>query len=116
MNPLKEKSYNFARETAKICLVIQGSKREYILSKQLLRSATSIGANVEEALGGESERDFFHKISISYKEARETHYWLRLHSDLGLIEKKDFLCLIGLNEELLKILGSIRATIRKKRN
>ncbi len=52
-------------------------KREFILSKQIVRSGTSIGANIEEAIGGQSDRDFLSKMSIAYKEARETHYWLR---------------------------------------
>ncbi|MBN8601026.1 MAG: four helix bundle protein [Planctomycetes bacterium] len=56
-------------------------RREYVLSKQLLRAGTSIGANVEEAIGGQSSKDFFAKLSVAYKEARETHYWIRLLTD-----------------------------------
>jgi four helix bundle protein len=60
-------------------------KKEFILSKQLLRSGTSIGANIEEAIGGQSRKDFFAKLSISYKEARETHYWIRLLTDMNYL-------------------------------
>ena len=56
-------------------------RREYVLSKQLLRAGTSIGANVEEAIGGQSSKDFYSKLSVAYKEARETHYWIRLLTD-----------------------------------
>ncbi len=60
-------------------------KKEFVLSKQILRSGTSTGANTEEAIGGQSEKDFFAKLSITYKEARETRYWLRMLQDLGYI-------------------------------
>ncbi|MBT8272185.1 MAG: four helix bundle protein [Bacteroidia bacterium] len=66
------------------------SKNEFVLSKQLLKSGTSIGANVEEAIGGISKRDFRAKMSISYKEARETHYWLRLLKDTDYISQNEF--------------------------
>jgi len=84
------------------------------LSKQLLRSGTSIGANVEEAIGGQSEKDFFSKISISYKEARETHYWIRLLKDSGYIPEKQSISLLQDCEELQKIIGAIQRTIRSR--
>lgn len=77
-NVAQEKSYAFAMRVVDVCRHLVNEKKEYVLSKQLLRSGTSIGANVEEAIGGQSGRDFFAKLSISYKEARETKYWLRL--------------------------------------
>ena len=64
-------------------------KKEYVLSKQLLRAGTSVGANIEEAIGGQSEKDFFAKLTIAYKEARETHYWLRLLTDTEFITKEE---------------------------
>lgn len=63
-------------------------KKEYILSKQLLQSGTSIGANGEEAIGGQSDKDFYAKLNIAYKEACETHYWLRLESVHGTVSKQ----------------------------
>ncbi len=89
-------------------------KKEFVLSKQLLRSGTSIGANVEEANGGQSEKDFFAKISISYKEARETRYWIRLLTDSGYIAETQSDSLLNDCEELLKIIGAIQRTIRNR--
>ena len=113
-NPLRDKSYAFALKAIKLCYLIQHESKEYVLSKQFLKSATSIGANVEEAIGGQSEKDFLHKISIAYKEARETHYWLRLLIDSGIINKKENLSLISDVEELLRIIGSIQKTLKSK--
>lgn len=76
-NIIKIKSYQFALNCINIYKDLNNNKREYILSKQFLRSATSIGANIEEGLAGQSKRDFIAKFQISYKEAKETHYWLR---------------------------------------
>lgn len=73
-NILQDKSYDFALRIIKMYQYLCTEKQEFVLSKQLVRSGTSIGANVEEAIGGQSGKDFFAKISISYKEARETHY------------------------------------------
>ena len=90
------------------------NKKEYILSKQILRSGTSIGANIEEAIGGQSTKDFLHKLSISYKEARETHYWLRLLRDSTYISKEESIVLIEKCEELLRIIGSIQKTTKAR--
>lgn len=87
-------------------------KKEFVLSKQLLRSGTSIGANVEEAIGGQSRKDFFAKLTISYKEARESHYWIRLLRDTDYINQSEADELIKDVEEILKIIGSIQRTIR----
>jgi len=80
-NTAQIKSYEFSLRIVKLYQHLSSQKREFVLSKQLLRSGTSIGANVEEAIGGCSRKDFLHKITISYKEARETSYWLRLLHD-----------------------------------
>jgi four helix bundle protein len=77
-NVIQQKSFAFAIRVVNIYRFLVEEKQEYTLSKQLVRSGTSIGANVEEALGGVSDKDFLHKLSIAYKEARETIYWLRL--------------------------------------
>ena len=108
-NPLKEKSYAFALKIARIVTQIQLEEKEYVLSKQLLRAGTSIGANVEEALAGQSKRDFTAKMSISSKEARETKYWLRLlkQSELTSIDVNSLILDI---DELIRILTSIFKT------
>ena len=82
-NVIQEKSYKFALSIIELYqrLVL---KKEFIISKQILKSGTSIGANVEEALGAQSKKDFINKISIAYKESRETNYWLRLLRDSSL--------------------------------
>ena len=84
-NPIKEKSFAFALKIIKLCQQLQ-DQHEYVISKQLLRSGTSIGANIEEATAAESRADFIHKMKIAMKEARETHYWLRLIDQSALIE------------------------------
>ena len=84
------------------------------MSKQLLRSGTSIGANIEEAIGGQSDKDFFAKLTIAYKEARETHYWIRLLTDTNYISKQENESLLFAVDELLKIIGSIQKTLRSK--
>lgn len=76
-NLIVDKTFNFSVEIIKLFKALQ-NEREFIVSKQLLRSATSIGANVEEAMAAQSRKDFINKLSIASKEARETKYWLRL--------------------------------------
>ncbi len=80
-NALKELSYNFALRIIKLSRFLREEKKEYILSKQIVRSGTSIGANIEEASGAQSQKDFIAKLHVSLKEAKETHYWLRLLRD-----------------------------------
>ena len=77
-NPVEEKSFHFAVRIIKLCKYLQENKKEYILSKQLLRSGTSIGANIMESQQAQSRADFISKLSIALKEAVETNYWLRL--------------------------------------
>lgn len=113
-NVVQEKSYAFALRIVKLYRWLCDEKNEYVLSKQLLRSGTSIGANVEEAIGGQSEKDFAAKLMIAYKEARETHYWLRLMRDSELIDQPTFESIINDCEELLKLLGSITKTMKDK--
>jgi len=106
---VKQKSYEFALQIIKLCTQLR-SDRHYEISSQLLRSGTSIGANVEEALAGQSRKDFSAKMSIASKEARETNYWLRLIKDAGIVDGQEAGKLIGLSEELIKILTSIVKT------
>lgn len=111
-NVVQEKSYAFAVKVVKVCKELMENNKEYVLSKQLLRSGTSIGANVEEAIGGQSKKDFFAKLTISYKEARESHYWIRLLHDTNYLDVDTKTELINDCEELLRIIGSIQKTIR----
>lgn len=111
-NLIQDKSFQFSLSIIKLYQELI-KEHEYIVSKQLLRSATSIGANVEEAIAGQSKKDFLSKLSISLKEARETGYWLRLlaQSDLTQIDvssyQKDIL-------EIINILSSIVKTTRSR--
>jgi four helix bundle protein len=106
---VKQKSYEFALQIIKVCAKLRND-RNYEISSQLLRAGTSIGANVEEALAGQSRKDFFAKMSIASKEARETNYWLRLIKDTELFDKQQLQKLISESEELVKILTSIVKT------
>jgi len=113
-NVIQKKSYAFAIKIVRICQYLMEDKKEYVLSKQLLRSGTSIGANTEEAIGGQSDKDFFTKFNIVYKEARETHYWLRLLRDTDVLSKEKAGLLLIDCEEILKIVGSIIKTLKSK--
>ena len=115
-SPIQTKSYAFSLEIVKVYRILQ-SKNEYILAKQVLKSGTSsIGANVEEAVGAQSRKDFYMKITIAYKEAKETNYWLRLLRDCDYIRPKESLKLIADVQELLKLLTAIRKTVRRNQS
>jgi four helix bundle protein len=90
------------------------NRKEYVLSKQILRSGTSIGANVHEAIAAETKKDFVHKLSIALKEARETMYWLSLLKDSSYIELDIFSDLNYKCDELIKILNSIILTTKNR--
>ncbi len=105
-----ERTFSFALDIVKLCKRLnQKPGVEKILSLQLLRSGTSIGANVEEAQAAQSKADFASKMSIALKEARETHYWLRLIRNSGSAETETFASLIKEAGELGKVLGAIIA-------
>lgn len=112
-NIIVEKSYSFSLEIVNLYRELIQTSKEYNLSSQLLRSATSIGANIEEALGGSSKKDFISKIQISYREARESKYWLRLLRDSKFIDIEIANKLISDVEEIIRILSSIRITAMK---
>ncbi len=88
MGLLRQKSYDFAIRIVKLCRYLTNEQKEFVLSKQVLRSGTSIGAMVREAEFGQSKADFINKLSIALKEANETEYWLSLLLDTDLIEQK----------------------------
>ncbi len=77
-NVIQTKSFNFAIRIVNLYKFLQKEKKEFVMSKQLLRSGTSIGANIEEAIGSHSNKDFLFKFNIAYKEARESRYWIKL--------------------------------------
>ncbi|HEX8734048.1 MAG TPA: four helix bundle protein [Pyrinomonadaceae bacterium] len=111
---LLEKSYNFALRMIKLFKFLADEKQEYVLSKQLLRSGTSIGANIEEANQAQSKADFIHKLSIANKEAFETNYWLRLLRDSDILTEKQAESLISDCEELQKLLTASIKTSKNK--
>ena len=112
-NPIQDKSYRFAVRVVKMVQHLQGQHREYVLSKQVLRSGTGIGANIEEALAGQSRPDFAAKMAIASKEARETHYWLRLLRDTGYLSTDAADSLEKDCSELKKMLTSIVKTTQE---
>lgn len=112
-NIIIEKSYAFALRIVGLYKFLIG-KKEFVLSKQILRRGTSIGANIHEAIASESKRDFIHKLSIAAKEARETSYWLNLLKDGKFVSLEEFTKLYGLCNELNKILTSIILTTKER--
>ena len=113
-NVVVDKSYAFSLKIIRIYKRLAQVRREYVLSKQVLRSGTSIGANVEEAVGAQSTKDFVSKLAIAYKEARETHYWLRLLRDSDYLTREEAAPLIQDCEELVRIIGSIGKTMKSR--
>jgi len=106
-NIIQAKSFQFVIEVVEIYKLLVKTKKEFTLSKQLLRSGTSIGANIEEAIGGQSKKDFIAKLSISYKEARESLYWIRLLEATDYLDEKQAKELGEKANELCRILSSI---------
>jgi four helix bundle protein len=105
---LPDRTFAFAERIVRLCLALEGENTiAAVLVKQLLRSGTSIGANVEEAQSSESKRDFVHKYSIAAKEARETHYWLRLLAKTEVIPPSRLEPLTAEANELIAILTAI---------
>lgn len=111
-NIVQEKSFAFAVDIVKTSRRLQLDQREWVLSKQLIRSGTSIGANIEEAIAAQSKKDFLSKMSIALKEARETHYWIRLIAESGLANSPELTTLLKQCRELMNLLSSITLTTR----
>ena len=113
-NVIAYKTFGLAVRIVRLCKFLRETKQEYVLTKQLLRSGTSIGANVEEAIGGISRADFSAKISIAYKEARETSYWLKLLHATDYLSEESFHSILNDSEEVCRILRAILNTTRIK--
>lgn len=111
-NAVFEKAYKLAINIVDLYKALISEKKEYVLSKQILKSGTSLGANIAEANGGISKADFSAKISIAYKETLETKYWLSLLKDTGFITEDVFGKMYSDSDEIAKILFSILKTTR----
>ncbi len=106
-NIVQNKSFDFALEIVRLVKVLQGDYKEYILSKQLLRSGTAIGALIREAEHAESKKDFVHKMNIALKEANETRYWLDILFKTDFIPERQYETLNDEVTQLIKLLASI---------
>ncbi len=111
-NIVLDKSYLFALRIVRLYTYLRSERKEYHLSAQIVKSGTSIGANIEEALGGSSRKDFKAKLDIAYKEARETGYWIRLLRDSKILDSKLANSLYKDCEELIKLLTAIINTLK----
>ena len=112
-NAILEKSKALAVRMVRLYKHLSEEKQEYVLSKQALRSGTSIGANVREAVQGQSRKDFLAKMSIALKEATETEYWLELLSETGYLTKEEFESIYEEAGEVARLLTSIVKTLRE---
>ena len=112
-NLIENKSKKFAIRIVRLYQFLCEEKKEYVLSKQILRSGTSIGANVKEAIKGQSKADFISKMSISLKEASETEYWLEILHETNYLSEEQFNGVYMDCKELLKILTSIIKTSKR---
>jgi four helix bundle protein len=115
-NVVREKSFGFAIRVVNLYKVLSGERKEFVISKQLLRSGTSVGANIREALNAESTADFIHKLAIAQKECDETCYWLELLHKTEFIRESEFNSMYGDASELLKIIRSIILSSKKRNN
>jgi len=113
-NAIEIKSKEFAIRVVRLARYLIQEKREFILSRQLLRSGTSIGANVKEALRGQSKADFISKMNIALKESEETEYWLEILHEADYLTDIEFESIFQNNKEILRILMSIVKTSRKE--
>ena len=113
-NVIKTKSFLFAVRIVNLSKILSRDHGEYVISKQLLRSGTSVGANVREAEHAESKADFIHKLSVALKEANETEYWLDLLKETGYLNNSEYLSIQFDIQEILKILTSIVKASKQK--
>lgn len=114
-NVIKDKSFDFALRIVKMYKFLCESKKEFVLSKQLLRSGTAIGALIREAEHAESKADFIHKIAIAQKEANEAEYWIELLFRSEYIDENAYQSILKDVQELHKIISSIIITSKKNK-
>ena len=113
-NILLDKSFAFSIRVINAYKYLLREHKEFVISKQFLRSGTSIGANVEEAIGAQSRNDFLSKLAIAYKEARETKYWIRLLEKTNYFDKQQSASLLNDVEDFLRIIGKIQVTTKQR--
>ncbi len=111
-NVIQEKSFSFAIRIMKTARFLR-EKKEFEIASQLIRCGTSVGANVEEAIGAQSTKDFNCKMNIAHKESRESHYWIRLLKESDVLEERLADSLISDCEEIMKLTASILKTLKK---
>ena len=115
-NVVRDKSYQFSLDIIRLYQYLMKERKEFLLAKQVIRCGTSIGANIEEAIGSQSKKDFLAKVSIAYKETRETDYWLRLLKDTNYLDQKQFTQYKIKIDGLLRLIGSIKKTTHASLN
>jgi four helix bundle protein len=112
---IKDKSFLFAKRVIKLYQYLTDKKKEFVLSKQILRSCSAVGALVREAQNAESKADLIHKLAIAQKECDETIYWLELLTETGYLEKKEFKSISGKAASLLKMIRSAILTTKSRK-
>ena len=114
-NIIVQKTFDFAIRCINLYkhLCYNAVNKEFVISEQLVRSGTSIGANMEEAIGGQSTADFVAKLSIAYKEARESRYWIRLLSKTNYINEQEYTSLMTDLDDIINIIAKIKLTTEK---
>ncbi len=115
-NPLIAKTLDFSVRIVNLYKCLRDERHETVMSKQVLRSGTSIGANASEAIAAESTDDFIHKLTISLKEANETKYWILLLHRTQFIKEEEFKSVIKDCQELRKMIGSIISSTKRNQN
>ncbi len=113
-SPLRERTFQLAVEVVRLCEVLKTERKEYVLSRQILRSGTNPGAMVREAQNAESEKDFIHKLKVAQKEVGETQYWLDILLETGYIDQVSYDCIFGLTSEIMKMIRSAVLTLKQK--
>lgn len=116
LEKLDERTYKFALQIIKLVSALPHTSAGDVLGRQVLRSGTSVGANVEEAFAASTRREFSHRLTVALKEAKETHYWLRLIKDAGLVPAEQVEPLIQEALEIKRILGKSIVTSKKPAN
>ncbi len=112
-NPLKDKSYDFSIRIVKLSQYLHRDKKEFVLSNQVLRSGTAVGALIREAEFGQSKADFISKMSVSLKEANETEYWLSLLKDTDFINEKQF---VSLQSDCMELIAMLVSTVKTSKS